>query len=457
MTLVWVTFLLGFGVLFGMGALVVDLGYGMVQVRTMQNAADAGAIAAARLLAASVGQGPTAGTTAYVSITDGMVHARAREFATANSGAGGNGVSYTRAVEYRPCPGLASGSPNFTASSDAAIASEASGTRQSAATAPVPSWTCSVRVHARATFDSFFAGAIGRPTQASTARATPESTRPSARRSSRLLADHALAATRDRLSLQPRWFQHALQVLGSQSSSDGSWNGLVDMSRLSEVNKKTREQLFWCGGDGPILPNPPATPACHDPTYPGNNGKTVDVPNWARNGWRGQRTWMPAMRAADRGPRRCCAAIVDSKSIPGTSTSEIDNAMKDFITNNRIGTAPGSLGDYADVTVVLWDYAEQAVNTSTNVGTVWSSGSSNKIDRMMIAEARRFRFYVGHIGNGAAAIRYPLRPTARPRTGRRAAWPTPWRCRNEGGRTIQRSALLLLLIGIVLAEWRRSW
>src|SRR5262245_49328248 len=52
--IVFVALLIGLGVLFGSQALVVDLGYSMGQQGVMQNSADAGALAAAKLLASSV-------------------------------------------------------------------------------------------------------------------------------------------------------------------------------------------------------------------------------------------------------------------------------------------------------------------------------------------------------------------------------------------------------------------
>src|SRR5687767_6953749 len=67
--------------MFGMASLVIDAGYGMGQVRAMQNGADAGAMAAAKLLAGSVV--PSAGGVAFM-VSNGAVHAKADEYAGYN-------------------------------------------------------------------------------------------------------------------------------------------------------------------------------------------------------------------------------------------------------------------------------------------------------------------------------------------------------------------------------------
>src|SRR5262245_41043015 len=54
MMMVLLALLMGLGVLFGSQALVVDLGYSMVKQGAMQNAADAGAMAAGKLMAGEV-------------------------------------------------------------------------------------------------------------------------------------------------------------------------------------------------------------------------------------------------------------------------------------------------------------------------------------------------------------------------------------------------------------------
>ena len=87
-------------VLLGAVALGVDAGYGLTQRRVMQNAADAGTIAAAKLLATTVLAVPGAGnTTTYIFGADQQsVYCRALATAQANRSFGFGTLTVT--VEY---------------------------------------------------------------------------------------------------------------------------------------------------------------------------------------------------------------------------------------------------------------------------------------------------------------------------------------------------------------------
>src|SRR5438874_3655020 len=73
---------MGLGVMFGILALGVDAGFGMVQVRAMQNGADAGALAAANLVAGSATDG--GGGVVAFAVANGDVQSKAEEFAASN-------------------------------------------------------------------------------------------------------------------------------------------------------------------------------------------------------------------------------------------------------------------------------------------------------------------------------------------------------------------------------------
>jgi Flp pilus assembly protein TadG len=171
-TTVWVALMIGLGVLFGMAALVTDLGYGMGQVRAMQNGADSGSIAGALLLAGSVA--PAAGGGIVYIVDNGALHTKVSEFTGYNRPGGLQGATYQVAVEYRPCPGQSApaGDATWTNQSDAGIVAEVGGTAQADTTLRVPSWTCAIRVFARVTHGALFSRTMGANSQLETGRAT---------------------------------------------------------------------------------------------------------------------------------------------------------------------------------------------------------------------------------------------------------------------------------------------
>jgi hypothetical protein len=170
MAIIWVTLLIGLGVMFGMASLVTDVGYGMVQGRAMQNGADAGVIAGAKLMSESVAAAEGGGIVYAVS--NGALHARVSDFAGDNRPAPLGGATYRVAVEYRPCPTQSPGAATWTADSDPGIVSEVGGTPQADTSLEVPAWTCAIRVFARVTHNGLFSTAIGVGGMGETARAT---------------------------------------------------------------------------------------------------------------------------------------------------------------------------------------------------------------------------------------------------------------------------------------------
>src|SRR5262249_24632876 len=92
------------GVIFGTGTVAVDLGHTMDQQTVMQNSADAGVLAAARLMAGSV----TNGTSGPVfMVPRSQVYQTAKNIADANHSVAAPGVTYTLSLDYLDCSGCA--------------------------------------------------------------------------------------------------------------------------------------------------------------------------------------------------------------------------------------------------------------------------------------------------------------------------------------------------------------
>jgi hypothetical protein len=421
---VWVALVSG-TVLFGIAALVVDAGYGMAEVRVMQNSADAGAMAAARLLAASVSKGPS-GSTVYVT-TDSAVHARALDLAAANRPAGLASATYQTAVQYVACPGQAAGTPNFTSQSDPSLAAQAGGTRLGATQANTtgigasPAWNwpnpiCGVRVHTRVSSSSLFAGALGQPTQASVAAATAQ----------------VFPTDPPKLfsGLWPitRWSYNAVECVFSLSAPctfwsptappGGSFKAVVDMSRYSQLALAAapaiyRLQRLNCAFGG-------FTGSCWDQTVPGNNGKNVDVPSWVQNGWRGQ-LFVDEANAACSNPSQIVAQCRNSRleMYGGDMGSNISSQMFNYINAYSDGIDPSCNCKGATIAVFFWRYGEQDVAVTcpsppltcvVDQGVVWG-GSANpsgesadylrQTGRIILEKARAFRFNTSTVSSSS--------------------------------------------------------
>ena len=140
---VMVLFALMSVVLFGVLALIVDIGYGFSQRRYMQNAADAASIAAARHL----------GLSRVSGTTDGAVRAVLDRYLAANGDA-------TLAAATGPDDGAW-----FVQVDGSSVSPVGAGST-------VPSSAAGVRVNATRTFPTFFASVIGFPTMTVKATAT---------------------------------------------------------------------------------------------------------------------------------------------------------------------------------------------------------------------------------------------------------------------------------------------
>ena len=87
----------------------------------------------------------------------------------------------------------------------------------------------------------------------------------------------------------------------------------------------------------------------------------------------------------------------------GSNGSNLASMMTDYINDpaNVEGTDP-SRGKYATVNVFFWRYGEQAINATTDAGTLWLGPSNpNNIQRIILQKVRRFRFYTSTVSSSS--------------------------------------------------------
>jgi Putative Flp pilus-assembly TadE/G-like len=405
MAIVWITLMIGLGVMFGMAALVVDVGYGMIQGRAMQNGADAAVLAGAKLLAGSVSV-VSGGGIAY-TVNNGVLHTKVESFADYNRPADLDPTrsAYPLAVEFRACPGqeTAAGLPgaaNFTFRSDPTLVAEVAaaypstgGLRQGSDAVVVPAWTCGLRVFARETRNALFASAIGFNSEGSTARAT-----------ARILPTNPPIEVSDVWPVT-RWVCNGIDnpattnkdegesvndvttdnpdkcdddqppcVLSpvggnlppctfwdSNSEPQGSFKSYLDMSRFSDLTTtpNTRSQHLD-GWQASCSTSPYSCPGLqYDTTWPGTNDKNNDIPYWIRNGWKGKLridptdcvpginpTLSPTDRANLLDPTACRNSRLEVVQ-NGNLGNNIASAMRDYIDLHKEGTgyAPAYCGN----------------------------------------------------------------------------------------------------------------
>jgi hypothetical protein len=400
MTFVWVAFLMVTGALFGLAALSVDIGYSVLQVRAMQNGADAAVMAATKALAGSIAinQSPTVYT-----LNNGALHAIAVQFASYNRPASLASSDYSPvAVEYIPCPDVAAASANWTFDSDPDIVNEVQGAvtettlvrvkRQSTATVtvPAPPGTCGLRVFTRVEHHALFASALGYEDVRETARATAR------------IFPSSLSNTFSNIWPITRWIcngadddindvsadnpddcddeqdsaycqfdpnnPQACTFWKSNADPGGDFKNYVDFSRFSGFAKAaspsiTREQHLgttpanlWtktCAEQGPSY-----CPVNFDPSTPpgsvsgGNNDKNKDVPYWIRNGWKGTLNIdkdachpevnatlnTPTLVSEVLDPAKCTNSRLELHSGAGDLGNNIAEAMEDYIRKHKQGT-----------------------------------------------------------------------------------------------------------------------
>lgn len=437
MIIVLIALMMALGVLFGSQALVVDLGYGMGEQGAMQNAADAGSMAAAKLMAGSVAIN-SSGSAVYV-VSDNQIYQRALSLATPNFVGSFNSTTHAVAVQYVACPSQSDGRPNFAAQSDSGLVTDLvnaglapSGSTQlstslasdlSLGSAPDWNWStpiCMVRVWTRESHNPLFASTFSTPPAEqelakATARVYP--TTPPTDISDTWPITHWL------YSDTPCAFSPGslCTFWSSNAAPGGSFKEVTNFSRYSQLaisaGIPNRPALFgqltsaaWSNvlsGTPLYCPSSSTTP-CWDPTYPGNNAKNVDVPNWVSNGWRGHLY----VNESDTNCANSATILQYCQNsrvelYGGDMGNNIGTAMDNYIDGHSEGIDPSCNCNFATLPVFFWRYGEQGINETcpsppgtcvVDQGTIWgASGNPNKenannLQRAILQEARRFRF-----------------------------------------------------------------
>ena len=263
-----VLFALVITVLFGVLALVVDLGIGMVQVRRLQNAADAGVMAGAKVMAESVTQ--SEGTIAYGYLTNEAVHDRVISFGPPNHLVNLPTFVYATAVQFRDCS-TPPASLGYTATSDATLVAALGGTRLASASTKVPNNACSIKVTDQVTFPAYFAVLLGFETQTVAARAAARVAPTSAPTQitgtwpiTHWGGDPDTSCNDQAGSLCTFW--------DSNAPPGGNFKQAVNMSRYSELPGAINRKQHWVD---------------YDHLRPGTRNQIPDLQGWLRYGWGG--------------------------------------------------------------------------------------------------------------------------------------------------------------------------
>jgi hypothetical protein len=426
--MIFFALMIAFGVVFGTGALVVDTGYGMGQQTVMQNGADAGALAAAEILATSVDPN---NTNLFVA-SDHDVYVAATQLATSNRSGGNGSSSYQTAVEFlkwdtttskcipfSPQPYVAAGSdvslvPGGIVNPYTVPKSVLGGLGDSKASSTelgsIPPGTCAIRVHAKVSYNSIFGGIppISQPTEGAlaigTAQVVPAQMPPT-----------GIWPTTHWTGDQTKAFAPGDPPVtfwdsNEKGFSSGNWKLLLDLSRCSKITPPIGPDPFNCAAS-PTKSNEQLI-TNYDPKYPGNSPKLQDdLDNWFTFGWHGQvKTDDARCRSLDpTKPSTWSLASCQNSRVEvdpsGDGGQNQAGDMRSYIDAHAQGvdTSGQNLGNYGQTQVFLWKYGEIGIDPVTNVGTSLYNGpppkpatdNGNKVQRVIIDQVSCFRFYTG--------------------------------------------------------------
>jgi hypothetical protein len=376
MIVVFLALLMGLGVIFGTGAMVVDIGYGLGQQGAMQNGADAGALAAGDLLAHSVGYREVASDPVVYVATDRQVNNAAAQFAIYNRGGALPSTTYQVATEYLVWNGSACvpASPRtFTVGSDNALMPAGSIHNPSSQDllGGIPVNTCAIRVYTSVTYDALFARVvpISAVTESASATATarvfPATPPPG--------ITNTWPITAWDKDLPPSVFQPgAPPVTFWTSHGSASFKETVDFSRYS--------QKAIDNG----IPNRRQLDTDYDHTYDGNskNGKQVDLPHWLNNPFQG------ILEVGNK-----------LEVYGGAVTTDVAGPIYNTIANSPDGTDTSSqnLGRYVTRQVFLWDKGE-VYDPKKDLWSPWDEKNGSP-DRITLSQVHCFRFYENDPGD----------------------------------------------------------
>ncbi|HSH79423.1 MAG TPA: pilus assembly protein TadG-related protein [Herpetosiphonaceae bacterium] len=399
-------------VFMGMLALTIDIGFLAGQRRFMQNGADAGALAAARLLSNSVTLQQNASTKpfpTFYAIDDASVRARATDLAQRNQNVGvtTRTTNFSVLLQYCVAPNKTSydyqNCPNWVASPTA--------------DGQVPNGTYMVRVTASSTITTLFAPAAGMSSQTSTtgnAVAMVLGACPLDTASGKLwpftVKDTADMGTSYN-TLYPLW----------NAGTGGSWKNVLDLTDPSK----------WCNGSSPdyawaavvnttITPNrmklvPPSVQCANtglwggdsswnlgefvpDPRacYVGNDNMDPDIANWAGGAFNGTlKTGMklPTYKDAPTAGGGSLGANI-AKGIYGSPTPS-DCGTYFFADPDGLADpnpAYAAWGPYKDVVIFTWGNPE-TWNSGTNTWQSCPGSCSGGPNRVQLIHLYNFRIY----------------------------------------------------------------
>ena len=436
MIIVFLALLMASGVLFGTGALVVDVGYGMGQQAVMQNSADAAALAAAKILASSVGN--TDPYVLYVA-SDSQVNATAMQFATYNRSGTTAAMhpTYATAVEYLKWDGstcVPFSPPYVTVGSTPGLVPGGApyplALSNPAELGNIPPDTCAVRVYAKVTYDAMLAHVppINAAQESATATATAQ-VLPAQIDASRGLwpTTHWVGDRTD--PFKPGDPPVTFWDSNEKGFKSGDWKLLVDLSRYSALVYPTqlRPQVIVAYDHTSDSVTPHASW--------GNTTEKADLNYWFKNGWAGK-------LKSDDGH---CSKL-DPKNLPSTwnltnctnsrlevyphgdGGANVSDPMRQYIDNpantEGVDTSGQGFGKYATLQVFLWRYGEIDIDVTTNNSSrLWDGfqpGDKNdggKIQRVIVDQVKCFRFYDGTVDGSQASGYYVSCPSNTPTPG----------------------------------------
>jgi hypothetical protein len=388
MKLIFLALFVSSGLMFGIMALVIDLGFDFGQQGALQNGADAGAMATAKLLAGSV---VSDSPEATYGVTDSQLRS------TASDLAGANRPAATVSVEYLYWNGSCGPATHPVSNNQ------------------VPDGTCAVRVTASAVQDQFFARLIGHPTANISAQAVAAiiPTTPPTDISNVWPVTEWISPGVSMDSVTnctpanpcPFWNSKASAGTG-KGQNQGSYKGMIDLSKISSLSfPSPTEQLFYPDLTNHLDSCPATFSACWDNTTPAPgpigakaSGSDTWLDVWLKYGWQGhvyvnEADWNNGGPCSDKAKvlSQCRNARLTLDN--GTDAS-ISDDFTYYITHHP--DDPG--GSTATVAVLFWSYAEANVNTSTSGGSGQLWDSSHNLStvvgkgRIVTRAARLFRF-----------------------------------------------------------------
>ncbi len=383
-------------VLIGFVSLAIDLGFTYSQRRFTQNAADAGAVAGARLLANSVYAPPsatscTAGSCSF-TVTQKDVWDVVVKYVDENKGMNVGTANYkSPTIIYKD------------------VDKKELAKQTASSTAAVPPTTAMVQVQRQMSFGTFLAPVIGRNTMSVGAQATaqimpvakpqypPGPTWPMTRADN----DNQGVDKSPPANCPPR----TLFWTGSPSSGTGTtadWKQLiyygrksayVNLANLVTTQAPAHDQLLT-EFDASFDPYSLAPPA----DLKGNDVQ-IALETWFRNGFKGKinasPNYSPPPTDANLEPGSWQQGVHGDKAevISGNLGSNMSQAMKDFITNNPSGTDSCG-GTFAIVYMYMWraDTAESWVSNQTP-RRFQNPNQGQAIERVTFTRWQPFKFY----------------------------------------------------------------